>query len=320
MMQMRLSRVAIFLAALVAAVVAASAPDSHAQSMQAVDARIVSIQCDAKLEKSGKGTEVPLQSPRDIGMGLTAGDKVRCAGAGSMDVFLPEGTKKITAGQGALTVEAVPANPPFPEIAHALEKYGIPGATRGMAVDSRIQWPADNSVVVPEHFVIRWAPTPQKIVLSIMTESKDAKLWGPTEVDGKTGLLKSDAVSSALASYKAKPGSSALLLTLTLAKSADWEEVHFSLLGGRQQQELDTQLDFWAKHSDGLPARLGRGYAYTQRKLFAEAADEYDAALGTAPGSLYLLEDAIQANRLAGRASRVKELQARLASRPGAKN
>ena len=46
----------------------------------------------------------------------------------------------------------------------------------------------------------------------------------------------------------------------------------------------------------------------------AEAAEEFDSALDSASESRYLLEDAIQANRLAGRTSRVKELQTRLAS------
>ena len=90
------------------------------------------------------------------------------------------------------------------------------------------------------------------------------------------------------------------------------------MLNGRQEQELNAQLDFWAKHTDGLALLLGRGYSYTRHKLFAEAAEEYESALSSASESRYLLEDAIQANRLAGRMSRVKELQARMASSPKA--
>jgi len=88
----------------------------------------------------------------------------------------------------------------------------------------------------------------------------------------------------------------------------------------RQEQELNAQLDFWEKHTDGLALRLGRGYSFTRYKLFAEAAEEYESALISAPDSRYILEDAIQANRLAGRPSRVKELQTRLASQPEAAN
>ena len=145
-------------------------------------------------------------------------------------------------------------------------------------------------------------------------------LWGPTEVDGGVGSLKSGELSSALAAYKAKAASPSLILTLTLANSSDWEEVHFSLLNARQEQELNAQLDFWEKHTEGLALRLGRGYSFSRFKLFADAAEEYDSSLSSAPESRYLLEDAIQANRLAGRPSRVKELQARLASQPEATN
>jgi hypothetical protein len=51
-----------------------------------------------------------------------------------------------------------------------------------------------------------------------------------------------------------------------------------------------------------------------------EAADEYETALQSAPESPYLLKDAIDADQRAGRASRVKELQSRLASLPPAAN
>jgi predicted Zn-dependent protease len=147
-----------------------------------------------------------------------------------------------------------------------------------------------------------------------LSEEKDATLWGPVEVDGSAGSLQSDAIVQALAAHKAKAGSQGLVLTLTPANSSDWEEVHFSLLRGRQEQELNAQLDFWATHTDGLALRLGRGYIYTRNKLFAEAAGEYDSALSAAPESPYLLKQAIDANQRAGRASRVQELQKRLAT------
>jgi hypothetical protein len=133
-------------------------------------------------------------------------------------------------------------------------------------------------------------------------------------VDGAAGSLKSDAVSSALVAYKMKAGSPGLILTLTLANASDWKEVHFSFLNSKEEQELSAQLDYWEKHTDSLALHLGRAYSFSRHKLFAEAAEEYDSALNSAPESRYLLEDAIQANRLAGFPSRVKELQTRLAS------
>jgi hypothetical protein len=205
-------------------------------------------------------------------------------------------------------------------IAQALAGYGISGATRGIAADSRILWPSENSVVLPQHFAIRWTPIAQKIELAILSEAKDVTLWGPATVDGETGGLQSDAIVSALAAYKEKSGGQSLVLTLTPTNSSNWEEVHFSLLPAKQEQYLNAQLNFWQSHTDGLALRLGRGYTYTRNRLFAEAAEEYDAALKTAPDSPHLLKQTIEANKMAGRTPRVKELQTRLASLPDIAN
>lgn len=320
MMNIRFSLMAI----LIAASLAGAAADSQAQTTGAVAGRIVSVQCAARLQKNGTQGEVQLSSPRDIALGLSAGDRVQCSGDGYLEVLVSSGTKKITASDNWFTIPPLPADPAFPKadavIAQSLANYGRSGATRGNAPDSRILWPSSNAAVLPDRFVIRWAPVPQKIVLAVMSESKDVTIWGPTEADGRAGSLKSGALSSALAAYKAKAGGTAMILTLTPAKSSDWEEVHFSLLNARQEQELNAQLDYWGKNTEGLALLIGRGYSYSRFKLFADAADEYDSALSSAPESRYLLEDAIQANRLAGRPSRVKELQTRLASQPESAN
>jgi hypothetical protein len=318
MMTMRFSLTAILLTAGVAGTAAAS----HAQTANVVAGRIVSVHCEAHLQKKDKQADARLNAPRDIALGLSAGDRVQCVGDGFLEVLVFDGTRTVTAKQNpkGFTIPDLPADSTNPKedaiIAKALVGYGVSGATRGNSAGSRILWPSEGSAVVPEHFVVRWAPVQQKIVLSILSETKDVTVWGPSEVDGAAGTLQSDAVSSALAAYKTKPGSAGLVLTLTLGNSSDWEEVHFSFLHGMQEQDLNTQLEFWDKHTDGLALRLGRGYAFTRHKLFAEAAKEYDSALTSAPESRYLLEDAIQANRLAGRTSRVKELEMRLASQP----
>jgi hypothetical protein len=303
-------------AALLAANIVAVATNSRAQATGAIAGRILAVKCAGLLKQNASGPSVALHDPQDVGRTLTAGNQLQCAGDGYMEVFVPEGTKKITAAQSWFVIQPVPAKPPFPEIAYALNQYGIRGATRGLASSSRILWPSNGSSVIPEHFIIRWTPAPQKIVVSIMSEAKDVTLWGPTEMDGEAGSLKSDAISSALADYKKKSGSTVLILTLSLAKASDWDEAHFSILGGQQEQELNSQLDFWRKHTDGLALHLGRGYTFSQHNLFVESAEEYDSALNFAPESRYLLEEAIKANRSAGQDSRVKELETREGLKP----
>ena len=292
-----------------------SGTECWAQNTEAADGQIITVAGQAEVQIAGHSKRS--LSKRDEGMRLKAGDRVQCFGLGSLVILLPSGLKKIVAADGSFVIRPIEPDPAFHKpIIEALANYGVAGATRGNAAPSRILWPSQNCAVRPEHFVIRWQAVPQKITVSIMSDAKETTIWGPTAVDGNSGSLQSKAISAALAGYKMKPANAGLVLTITFADPSDWEEVHFSLLTGTQEQELNTQLDFWEKQTDGLTLRLGRAYSFSRHKLFAEAAEEYESALSSAPESRYLLEDAIQANRLAGRASRVKELQSRLASLP----
>jgi hypothetical protein len=301
---------------------------SHAQETDIVAGRIVSVHCSpAFLRKNGTQKGVPLVSPRDIGMPLSAGDQVQCAKGDYLEVLVSDGTKKIPPPSSPDQWFPIGPLPPSPvdskedtEITKELRGYGIVGATRGNAATSRILWPAEGSAVMPENLVVRWAPVSRKVSLSILTDAKDMILWKSDPLDGSAGVLKSAAASAALAAFKKKSPNARLVLTITFGNESDWEEVHFSFLSAQQEQDLDAQLDFWAKHTGGLTLHLGRGYAYTRHKLFAEAADEYETALESAPESPYLLKDAIDADQRAGRGSRVKELQSRLASLPPAAN
>ncbi|HXC31360.1 MAG TPA: hypothetical protein VNZ56_02745 [Verrucomicrobiae bacterium] len=310
---------------LLATILLGSSANAPAQTPETVAGRVLSIHCDAYLTRSGLKGDYPLLSPRDIGLGLAAEDNVRCKGMGYLEILVATGQTKITSSlKDGYKIRPLPSSPEFPaentNIVDALKNYGIVGATRGNAAQSRILWPVDGSAVLPENFVVRWGPVSQKIAVSVLTEAKDVTVWGPTDVDGSAGVLKSAGASSALAAYKKKAPNARLVLTITFGNENDWEEARFSFLSAQQEQDLNAQLDFWAKNTAGLTLHLGRGYAYTRHKLFAEAADEYETALESAPESPYLLKDAIEAEQRAGRASRVKELQSRLTSLPPAVN
>lgn len=279
---------------------------SSAATPSAPAGEILNVQCEPRIQPRKK-------DPVAIGLILNAGDIVECAGKGYLELLLPEGKRVLTHEMGQLKIDEVHAAP-YPEILNAIRRVGVSGATRGNAADARVRWPADGSVIVPEHFEVRWAPVSQKVTVAILSEAKDATVWGPAELDGVSGRLKSEAAAAALEAYKKKSANPRLVLTVTFGEPSDWEEVHFSLLAGRPEQELNTQLDFWAKHTDGLALHLGRGYTFQRYKLFSEGADEYETALTAAPDSPYLLTDAIDADRLAGRLERANELQSRLAS------
>jgi hypothetical protein len=310
---------------LLATMVLGFSGNARPQTPDTVAARVLDIQGDAHLARSGSKDDYALKSPRDIGLGLSAGDRVYCKGSAYVGLLVARGRTRVTASpKNGYPIQALPTDPKFPEedryIVDALRNYGIVGATRGNPGGSRILWPAEGSAVVPDDFAIRWAPVSQKITLAVLTDAKDTTLWGPDTLDGSTGMLKSADASAALAAYKRKLPNARLVLTITFGNENDWEEVHFSFLSAQQEQDLNAQLDFWTKHTDGLTLHLGRGYAYMRHKLFVEAADEYETALQSAPESPYLLRDAIDADQRAGRAARVKELQSRLASLPPAEN
>jgi hypothetical protein len=301
------------------------------------DARVMNIdsECQPKLTKKASGNKDQPPSPR-IGLDLFGGDKIRCAGPGYLELLLPDGLMRITRSEimwitpsqttkitpsktqftikDGFTVPAVPTNSAFSEITKDLAKYGVPGATRGPQPVSGILWPSDGSAVIAEHFVIRWVPVAQKITISIKSEQSDTTLWRPTEIDGNVGSLRPEGVRWDLARDKSQAGNHQSVLTLSLAYGGHSEEVHFSLVGGQEEQEVNSSLSFWESHTSGLALHLGRGYSFLRHQLFDEAAAEYDTALNFAPNSRYLLEEAILANRLAGKRDRAKELQMHLES------
>ena len=166
MMKLRFSLTVTLLAAIVAAAATNSrAQTKNVQTGKVVAGRIMSLHCDARLLRKGTHDEAKLLYPRDIALGLTAGDAVRCNGPGYLEVLVSEGTRRIPPPQKPFTIEPLPADPKYPEdkvISESLTGYGVSGATRGITADSRILWPAENSAVVPEHFVIRWAPVRAK--------------------------------------------------------------------------------------------------------------------------------------------------------------
>ncbi len=298
---------------------AGTVADCQAQSGEAVDGKILEVTC-RRARLTRKGRLRSKISPQDAPIGLKAGDMVECLApdTGHLMILVPGKEKEVeVTANNPYTVPTPPVSElPYPLIAQYLTGYGLAGATRGTKNSSLILWPAESGVVVPNRFVIRWMPMAQRISLSVMSEGKDVTVWGPVELDGAAGSLKSDELSSALVAYKAKSASPRMVVTLSLVGSADWEEVHFSLLEGRDEEELNAQLTFWAQHTTGLALQLGRAYSFLRHKLFVEAADEYDSALNSSPDSRSLLEEAIRANQLAGRTLRVTELKERLSSNP----
>src|SRR5215469_11246840 len=88
--------------------------DAGAQSVDVVAGRIISVHCEAHLQKKSAQVDAKLITPRDIALGLSEGDRIRCLGDGYMEVLVSDGTRKISGTQSWFAI------PPL--LAHQIAK------------------------------------------------------------------------------------------------------------------------------------------------------------------------------------------------------
>jgi hypothetical protein len=251
------------------------------------------------------GAEARLGPSKDRYRGLNAGEQVRCEGAGSLKLLLNGSPRTITARNGWFTVP-----PPVRTVGPAegaISDYGrLLGGERPL--DSAITAPADGSQVRPESLVIRWTPRPalKTVTLSIRTETGE-ELWRLPGVNGAAGELTDEAARARLVKHRAGGGMGRLTLRMSGVDGSQ-DEVRFDLLPADQERSLKEELALF-DGKPGLLRRVGRAYAFSKRRLYAEAAEEYEGALKEAPESAALAERAIYWHRKAGNRSRAKELE-----------
>ena len=90
-------RIPIFLIPpMLATMLLGSLGNACAQTPETVAGRILSVHCEAFLTRGGSRDGYSLQTPRDIGLGLAAGDNVHCKGTGYLEILVAEGRKQIT--------------------------------------------------------------------------------------------------------------------------------------------------------------------------------------------------------------------------------
>lgn len=256
--------------------------------------------------RAGAGSrEVRLDPAKDRYRGLCSGEQVRCEGSGSLKLLLNGKPRTVTARDGWF-----PIPPPVRTVGPAegaISEYGrLLGGER--PVNSAITSPADGSQVRPESLVIRWTPRPslKTITLSIRTGSGE-ELWKRPVQDASTGELADDAARAALVQHRARGGKGPLTLRMA-GLDGSLDEVHFDLLPADQEKSLKEELALF-DGKPGLLRRVGRAYAFSKRRLYAEAAEEYEAALKEAPESAALTERAIYWHRKAGNTVRAEELE-----------
>lgn len=263
--------------------------------------------------KDAHSAVVRLHPRRDIGRLLYAGERVRCGQGGRLRFRVYGRGVRIKGPSGWFPI---PHQPTGREDLRrkALEEYGSTGGRdRG---GSRFYSPAPASKVRPSTFEIRWVPRLAPADASTLVLREESR-WGRElwrqEIKGTaSGRLVSDTARQALAGYRAGQKHGPLLLILSDSANREVNSVKFYLLSAREERSLRRELAFWGREPEGLWRRLGRASTFIRHSMYAEAADEYEAALAHAPESVHVLKRAIQAHRETGNTEREEALTRRL--------
>ncbi|MGV3722162.1 MAG: hypothetical protein ACO1SX_14725 [Actinomycetota bacterium] len=247
---------------------------------------------------------VTLQPKADQYRGLRTGEQVLCPRGGHLRLMLNGRLREVKPAEGWLTVP--PPLRPTGLTERALEAYGRRlGAER--AAGSALYCPADGGRVRASVLVVRWQPDPAwKLVTLSLRDEAGQELWRRPRVEAAAGKLEDAELRTQLGQQR--EGTLELLLSSPDGAS---QSVRFTLLPARETPALLAELAGFEK-GPGLLPRIGRAQCLIQRRLYNEAADEYEGALAQAPESRALLEKTLQIQRLIGNLPRAEELEQRL--------
>ncbi|HEY1677230.1 MAG TPA: hypothetical protein VGG04_05960 [Candidatus Sulfotelmatobacter sp.] len=293
-----------FLSRLLIAIVLGGTALSSVSAERRITAVLENIDedCQAALSEPGKRAAIDLDRFRDGYRYLSAGETVRCKGRGFLTVYVPSNPKdkrELKVGREGYTAptdsenvsRAVRAQQEQLErqTSAALQARSSPAGTR--AAVGRVLDPTPDSVVWPKHFVIRWRrfAAPVRLSLSIHRDDSPQLAWQADDVDGQAGQLDSAEARAALLNCRRSTCRNLSLHWQSVNSSYD---IPFVLLSETDEETLERELQNWAQLTDPVLAHIGRAYSLQLRKLYAEAAQEYQQALKQAPQSCQLLHDA----------------------------
>jgi hypothetical protein len=272
---------------------------------------LLEIRSPAYITETTGGSPNPLDPRRDIMRKLYAGQSLRAGPGGKLKLGLSKGIQEVRPSETWFVIrQEASLTPEQMKVDQALRRYGTPGGSRAMG--SPLFSPADGSTVRSRQMVIRWNPPPQSGKVGFRLESVDGqKLWSQGNVEAGAGKLESASLAKALAEYRSGGGEETLILVM-IDTEGNESQVSFSVLSPSGEQELEKDLARWNQFPDPLLRSIGRAYEYGRRRLLAECAAEYEAALVAAPESHDLLSSAVEAHRRAGNYGRAAELRKRL--------
>jgi hypothetical protein len=288
---------------------AMSSPRS-ANSQDSTAALVVEIRGTVHLRTSATAAPVALDPGSDVGRVLYVGHQVRCAPGGVLRLLQMGGGRAISCSATWYTIRPG-SSARSREVRDLLDSYGRLGG-RDRADPSRVFSPSPHSVVTPADFTIRWNQGPAIRTIRVIVQEPDGKeVWRQDSVDGASRSLESDAARQALATYRSQSGTGPLVLRL-IDSDGNATDVSFSLISTSGEQSLRKDLSHWDRDTVTLVSHLGRASVFESARMFAAAADEFEAALEVAPASRDLLVRTILAHRRTGNVDRAAELTKRL--------
>jgi hypothetical protein len=263
--------------------------------------------------------EVPLNPRRDVLRLLFDGESLQCGPSGKAKIRIMNGgkeeTKTITAADGVVRLKVDRALTPAQEgMVKALCEYGTPGGSR--SVGSVVWSPPDGGAARIGNLKIRWETSSDEgpFTMTFSTEAGE-RIWSAAGIDAAAGRLpaaQEAAVRQALAQLQSDSDPQSVTLTVA-SKKKGRREITFSILSRRGEEHLQQQLSQWNEgESDPLLRAIGRAHSLSEALLYAEATEEYEAALALAPESDSLLRATMAANRRTGNLSRSRELLEKL--------
>jgi hypothetical protein len=297
------------------------APALFAQSSPAV-ALLDQVKCEARWHPAANPQESPIDQIHDRTLPLAPGDQVRCVAPGHLTLFINDQLTTVKYEDGPYTVPAPQTIDAKRQARQQLIANAISfrGAFASSAKQSpRILFPIENESLLPSDFLIRWKPlsSGEKISFTLSLPNSPAPLWSSPSLDGNTGVFQAvDARESLETIRKQSPSIAAQLQLQPSIQNQPEDPVNFTLLSSDDEAALNSEIKQWDLMDSQLLQYLGRGYSYSTRNLFFDAAREYDRAVAQLGDSCRLLLLARDANVRIGRSDRVDLLTQKISRIP----
>jgi hypothetical protein len=161
--------------------------------------------------------------------------------------------------------------------------------------------PPSNGRALADSLVVRWQPWEDADKVAIRIENETHReIFNQNGIDG-SGSFVSDPLHAALrAQQQGDPGGTLILSIYPAGSTVERDQLQFKLVTAEEEIALNHDLDLADRQENPLVRRIARAYAFSSRKLWTEAAEEYEAAVKESPDDTAVLERAIRAENETG--------------------